>query len=145
VPQGEFCERFLIDPARYGAIWPTGILGRQIYQVKTLILLNTYSELHSRGLWTPRLCHRCKHTTLNYLSITRDTEPFDWYQRYEGIKSVLDRYVQPTHKVLMSGAGNSRESPSSTLTTHKTTAASSWDDGAPRTILRAIFSCHTRI
>jgi len=39
---------------------------------------------------------------------TKDTEPFDWYQRYEGIKSTLDRYVQPTHKVLMSGAGNSR-------------------------------------
>merc|ERR1712216_892738 len=39
---------------------------------------------------------------------TKDTEPFDWYQRYEGIKSVLDRYVQPTHKVLMVGAGNSR-------------------------------------
>merc|ERR1712196_564014 len=39
---------------------------------------------------------------------TKDTEPFDWYQRYEGIKSVLDRYVQPTHKVLMAGAGNSR-------------------------------------
>ena len=39
----------------------------------------------------------------------RDTEPFDWYQRYEGIKNVLERYVQPTHKVLMSGAGNSRE------------------------------------
>ena len=40
---------------------------------------------------------------------SRDTEPFDWYQRYEGIKNVLERYVQPTHKVLMSGAGNSRE------------------------------------
>jgi len=39
---------------------------------------------------------------------TKDTEPFDWYQRYEGIKNVLERYVQPTHKVLMSGAGNSR-------------------------------------
>lgn len=39
---------------------------------------------------------------------TKDSEPFDWYQRYEGIKSVLDRYVQPTHKVLMTGAGNSR-------------------------------------
>merc|ERR1711939_940024 len=39
---------------------------------------------------------------------TKDTEPFDWYQRYEGIKSTLDRYVQPSHKVLMVGAGNSR-------------------------------------
>merc|ERR1712178_510016 len=39
---------------------------------------------------------------------TKDQEPFDWYQRYEGIKSTLDRYVQPTHKVLMVGAGNSR-------------------------------------
>jgi len=39
---------------------------------------------------------------------SKDTEPFDWYQRYDGIKSTLDRYVQPTHKVLMVGAGNSR-------------------------------------
>jgi|ERR1711903_41477 len=39
---------------------------------------------------------------------TKDTEPFDWYQRYEGIKATLDRYVQPAHKVLMVGAGNSR-------------------------------------
>merc|ERR1719389_77676 len=38
----------------------------------------------------------------------KDTEPFDWYQRYEGIKSTLDKYVQPTHKVLMVGSGNSR-------------------------------------
>merc|ERR1712178_225131 len=39
---------------------------------------------------------------------SKDTEPFDWYQRYDGIKSTMDRYVQPTHKVLMVGAGNSR-------------------------------------
>merc|ERR1711988_1807483 len=38
----------------------------------------------------------------------KDTEPFDWYQRYEGIKSTLDRYIAPGHRVLNIGAGNSR-------------------------------------
>jgi len=39
---------------------------------------------------------------------SKDVEPFDWYQRYEGIKSITDRYVKPTDKVLMLGCGNSR-------------------------------------
>jgi len=39
---------------------------------------------------------------------TRDPEPFDWYQRWAGLKDVLTEYVQSTHQILMLGSGNSR-------------------------------------
>jgi len=39
---------------------------------------------------------------------TRDPEPFDWYQRWAGLKDTLLDYVQQTHQILMLGAGNSR-------------------------------------
>ena len=39
----------------------------------------------------------------------RDPEPFDWYQRYSGIKDLIGQYVKKTDHVLMSGCGNSRE------------------------------------
>ena len=39
---------------------------------------------------------------------TKDPEPFDWYQRYDGIKEILSTYVKKEDQVLMSGAGNSR-------------------------------------
>ncbi|CAG9332810.1 unnamed protein product [Blepharisma stoltei] len=39
---------------------------------------------------------------------TRDAEPFDWYQRWSGIKDVLTQYVFPTHQILHLGCGNSR-------------------------------------
>jgi hypothetical protein len=26
----------------------------------------------------------------------RDKEPFDWYQRYSGIKDIITQYIQPT-------------------------------------------------
>mmetsp|Transcript_62899 Transcript_62899/g.162592 ORF Transcript_62899/g.162592 Transcript_62899/m.162592 type:complete len:208 (+) Transcript_62899:80-703(+) len=39
---------------------------------------------------------------------TRDPEPFDWYQRWAGLKDTLVGYMQPTHCVLMLGSGNSR-------------------------------------
>lgn len=38
----------------------------------------------------------------------RDPEPFDWYQRYSGIKDLVGQYVKKSDKVLMVGAGNSR-------------------------------------
>lgn len=39
---------------------------------------------------------------------TRDPEPFDWYQRWAGLKDTLLEYVQTNHTILMLGAGNSR-------------------------------------
>mmetsp|Transcript_1809 Transcript_1809/g.3905 ORF Transcript_1809/g.3905 Transcript_1809/m.3905 type:complete len:212 (+) Transcript_1809:50-685(+) len=39
---------------------------------------------------------------------TRDPEPFDWYQRWAGLKDTLLEFVQPAHSILMLGAGNSR-------------------------------------
>ena len=38
----------------------------------------------------------------------KDPEPFDWYQRYEGLKDVLTQFVKKDMKVLMVGCGNSR-------------------------------------
>ena len=40
-----------------------------------------------------------------------DPEPFDWYQRYSGIKEILSTYLQKTDHMLMTGCGNSREYP----------------------------------
>lgn len=39
---------------------------------------------------------------------TRDPEPFDWYQRWSGIRDVLTEYIKPTQNILVIGAGNSR-------------------------------------
>jgi len=39
---------------------------------------------------------------------TKDPEPFDWYQRYTGLKDILSKYMSKDDHVLMSGAGNSR-------------------------------------
>ena len=39
---------------------------------------------------------------------TKDPEPFDWYQRYDGVKDIISTYVKKEDQVLMSGAGNSR-------------------------------------
>ena len=50
---------------------------------------------------------------------TKDKEPFDWYQRYSGIKEIISaNCTQPSnnsydkdssHKILNVGAGNSRK------------------------------------
>ncbi|RLN52396.1 hypothetical protein BBJ29_001061 [Phytophthora kernoviae] len=37
-----------------------------------------------------------------------DSEQFDWYQRYGGLKELLSQYVKKTDAILMAGAGNSR-------------------------------------
>ena len=39
---------------------------------------------------------------------TRDTEPFDWYQNWSGIKDVLGQYITPNQQILHVGCGNSR-------------------------------------
>lgn len=38
----------------------------------------------------------------------RDPEPFDWYQRYSGIKDILAQHIKKEDAILMVGAGNSR-------------------------------------
>lgn len=38
----------------------------------------------------------------------RDSEPFDWYQRYNGIKELLEGCVAHESRILNLGAGNSR-------------------------------------
>lgn len=39
---------------------------------------------------------------------TRDPEPFDWYQRWAGLKDVFQVYLKPTDQILNVGCGNSR-------------------------------------
>ena len=39
----------------------------------------------------------------------KDKEPFDWYQRYSGLKDIITQYVQPSFSILNVGAGNSRK------------------------------------
>lgn len=39
---------------------------------------------------------------------TRDPEPFDWYQRYHGLKEIIAKLVKSDDKILNIGAGNSR-------------------------------------
>jgi len=39
---------------------------------------------------------------------TKDTDPFDWYQKYEALSSLFKKYVKPQDKTLMIGCGNSR-------------------------------------
>jgi len=39
---------------------------------------------------------------------TKDPEPFDWYQRYSGVKDLLAQYIKKSDNILMAGAGNSR-------------------------------------
>lgn len=38
----------------------------------------------------------------------RDPEPFDWLQRYGGLRDVLSGALDKTQPVLMSGCGTSR-------------------------------------
>lgn len=37
----------------------------------------------------------------------RDPEPFDWYQRYAGLKDLVGQYIRKSDAILMSGCGNS--------------------------------------
>uniref|UniRef100_A0A7S2V7W5 Methyltransferase type 11 domain-containing protein n=1 Tax=Fibrocapsa japonica TaxID=94617 RepID=A0A7S2V7W5_9STRA len=39
---------------------------------------------------------------------TKDPEPFDWYQRYSGVKDLIAQYIHKEDNILMAGAGNSR-------------------------------------
>ena len=37
----------------------------------------------------------------------RDTDAFDWYQRYAGVKDIITQYITPSHQILNVGCGNS--------------------------------------
>lgn len=39
---------------------------------------------------------------------TRDPEPFDWYQRWTGVRDIIMEHIKPTQNFLVIGAGNSR-------------------------------------
>jgi hypothetical protein len=41
-------------------------------------------------------------------ALNRDPEPFDWYQRYSGVRDLINQYVKREDMVLMAGCGNSR-------------------------------------
>lgn len=38
----------------------------------------------------------------------RDPEPFDWYQRFSGLKDIITTHIDKANRVLNVGAGNSR-------------------------------------
>lgn len=40
----------------------------------------------------------------------QDSEPFDWYQRWSGVKDILPQFILPTSQILNIGCGNSRMS-----------------------------------
>ena len=40
----------------------------------------------------------------------KDKEPFDWYQKYLGVKDVMTQYIKPDFKILMVGCGNGKMS-----------------------------------
>ena len=42
------------------------------------------------------------------LTPCRDKEPFDWYQRYGGIKDIITQYMSYTSTILNIGCGNSK-------------------------------------
>ena len=37
----------------------------------------------------------------------KEPEPFDWYQRWPGLKETLQKFIQKNHIILMAGSGNS--------------------------------------
>lgn len=40
--------------------------------------------------------------------LSRDPEPFDWYQRFSGLKDIITTHVDKGHRILNVGSGNSR-------------------------------------
>lgn len=39
---------------------------------------------------------------------SREVEPFDWYQRWTGVRQVFCEYINPSHHILHLGCGNSK-------------------------------------
>ena len=40
--------------------------------------------------------------------VKKDQEPFDWYQRYTGLKDIITQYIEPSFEILILGCGNAR-------------------------------------
>ena len=40
----------------------------------------------------------------------KDKEPFDWYQKYGGIRDIITQYIKHDVNILNIGAGNSSKS-----------------------------------
>ena len=38
----------------------------------------------------------------------KDKEPFDWYQKYSGIKDMVTQHISHDSKILVIGCGNSK-------------------------------------
>jgi ubiquinone/menaquinone biosynthesis C-methylase UbiE len=39
---------------------------------------------------------------------SKDSDPYDWYERYSDLTTILKEYMQPQHQILHIGCGNSR-------------------------------------
>jgi len=39
---------------------------------------------------------------------SKDSDPFDWYQKYDALSTLFKKYLKPVDKILMVGCGNSR-------------------------------------
>lgn len=66
---------------------------------------------------TPSMCvsmpaiqksHHITHFFVYFRIFCRDPEPFDWYQRYSGVRDLINQYIKREDIILMSGCGNSR-------------------------------------
>merc|ERR1712187_808228 len=77
------------------------------------------SHFGLKGRQVIEACARCVGLAFNNMAqygkseyweerYTRDPEPFDWYQRWAGLKDTLLKYLEHTSAILMLGAGNSR-------------------------------------
>ena len=62
----------------------------------------------SKGLVSPATMAQYGKSEYWEERYTRDPEPFDWYQRWAGLKDILLEYVTTQNAILMLGAGNSR-------------------------------------
>ena len=62
----------------------------------------------SKGLVSPATMAQYGKSECWEERYTRDPEPFDWYQRWAGLKDILLEYVTTQNTILMLGAGNSR-------------------------------------
>ena len=62
----------------------------------------------SKGLVSPATMAQYGKSEYWEERYTRDPEPFDWYQRWAGLKDILLEYVTTQNTILMLGAGNSR-------------------------------------